>query len=323
MDDIITLAHGSGGKEMQELINSFNFFKSSWKNTFNDSATYDIGKGKQLVFTTDSFTVDPVFFPGGNIGHLAFCGTVNDLCVMGALPLGLSLSLVIEEGFLKKELDKIINSIKKLSKEYSIPIATGDTKVMGKGKIDKIVINTSGVGVIDKKDLLTKKVEIGDKIILSGGLGEHAVSLLSKRFDYETDIVTDSKPLVKEIIDVKQLIKTAKDATRGGISAVLNDISAKNRVGMIIYEEDIPAKNQVVKITEMLGINLYELACEGRFVCIADEKTAGEVVKKLKKFNNSAAIIGKVVSGDKVIVQTYLGKRILNVPTGRIVPRIC
>jgi hydrogenase expression/formation protein HypE len=322
--DIITLAHGSGGKEMQELIDSFKFTsRAGWENYDADSASIDISDDKKLFFTTDSFVVDPIFFPGGNIGHLAFCGTVNDLVVMGANPLGLSLGFVIEEGFPKIDLMKIIDSIDKLSQKTKIPIVTGDTKVMEKGKIDKIIINTSGVGIAGRDEALTRKVEVGDKVIISGGLGEHAVALLSKRFDYETTIVTDSKPLVEEINSVKHLLKMAKDPTRGGIAAVLNELAMKHKFGILLNEESIPAKKEVRKVAEMLGINLYELASEGRFICISAKENAREVEKKLKKFNEDAKIIGEITEGNKVIMQTILGKRILPQPVGRIVPRIC
>ncbi|MBN2053023.1 hydrogenase expression/formation protein HypE [Candidatus Woesearchaeota archaeon] len=331
--DFITLAEGSGGKEMQELIKSFGFCKrGNWKECDNDSAVLDLdavkGKGKpgKLVFTTDSFIVNPIFFPGGDIGHLAFSGTINDLVVMGAKPLGISLGFVIEEGFSKEDLDKIITSIKKLSEEYDVSVVTGDTKVMENGKLDKIIINTSGLGIVDEKDLLTKKIIPGDKVIISGGIGEHAVALLSKRFEYETKIITDSKPLIKEMDAVKRLIKIAKDPTRGGIASILNEICSKNKVGMLVSEEEIPAKQEVRKVVEMLGINLYELACEGRMICVADKNSASKVVKLLKEFNPDASIIGEIVDDAKdnhVVLQTMLGKRILAMPTGRIVPRIC
>jgi hydrogenase expression/formation protein HypE len=322
--DVITLAHGSGGKEMQELIDTFKFTnRAGWENYDADSASVDITADKKLFFTTDSFVVDPIFFPGGNIGHLAFSGTVNDLAVMGANPLGLSLGFVIEEGFPREDLMKIIKSIDELSLKTKIPIVTGDTKVMEKGKIDKIIINSSGVGIAKKEEALTKKVDVGDKLIISGGLGEHAVALLSKRFDYETDIVTDSKPLVEEINSVKHLIKRAKDPTRGGIAAVLNELAGKHNFGILLNEESIPAKKEVRKVAEMLGINLYELASEGRFVCITSERNAEEVESRLQKFNKDARIIGEITEGNKVIMQTILGKRILAQPTGRIVPRIC
>jgi hydrogenase expression/formation protein HypE len=335
---IITLAHGSGGVEMDELISSFNIVnRGKWENCDDDSATFDLKNNQRLVFTSDSFIVDPIFFPGGNIGHLAVCGTINDLCVMGAKPIGLSLSFVIEEGLLISELNEIMDSIKKISDETKVPIVTGDTKVMEKGKLDKIMINVSGVGLVDNNELLTKQIKVGDKIIISGGLGEHAVALLSKRFDYETTIITDSKPLVEELSLIKNKIKFARDITRGGLSAVLNEICKKQNIMMLLNEEKIPAKKEVIKVTEMLGINLYELACEGRFVCIATKENASNVITELKKFNKMAEIIGEVVDeginednnndnirdNNQVIVQTILGKRILPRPRGRIVPRIC
>lgn len=321
-DNVITLAHGSGGKEMNELIRGFGFSnRGRWKNFDSDSATYDLGNGKFLAFTTDSFVVSPLFFPGGNIGSLAFSGTVNDLAVIGAEPIGISLSTVIEEGFSAGDLRLIIETINKLSSEYNIPIATGDTKVMEKGKIDSIVINTSGVGIADS--LLDKRIIAGDKVIISGGIGEHAVALLSKRFSFETCIETDSKPVINEVKAVKRLIKAAKDPTRGGIASALNEICIRNKVGMILYEDKIPAKDEVRQVTEMFGINLYELACEGRFVCIAAKENAPEVENILKKFNKDASIIGEITGDERVVVQTILGKRVLPMPSGRIVPRIC
>ncbi len=326
MTDFITLPEGSGGAEMQKLIASFAIAnRGKWKNYDDDSATLDIGNGNLLVFTSDSFIVSPVFFPGGNIGDLAFSGTVNDLAVMGAKPLGLSLSLVIEEGFPKDDLAKIIGTLNSLSKRYAIPIVTGDTKVMEKGKLDKIIINTAGIGIVKKTEILTKKISPGDKVILSGGLGEHAVALLSKRFDYKTSIVSDSKPIIDEIEAIKKSIKYAKDPTRGGIAATLNEIAEKNGVGILLDENSIPAKQEVRKVVEMLGINLYELACEGRFVCIAESRKANAVLRSLRKFNPDASIIGEITKSDsgKVIIKTYLGRRVLPMPTGRIVPRIC
>ncbi len=322
MKDIITLAHGSGGKEMNELIKNLGFsYRGSWKNSDDDSATLDIGNNKNLVFTTDSFIVTPIFFPGGDIGHIAFCGTVNDLLMMGAKPIGLSLGIVIEEGFPEGDLMKIMETIKALSEKTKIPVVTGDTKVMEKGKLDKIIINTSGVGITE--EILNKKILPEDKVIISGGIGEHEIALLSKRFNYETKIFTDSKPLVDEIESVKILIKIAKDPTRGGIASALNDISEKNSVGILINEESIPMKEEVRNVSEMLGISPYDLACEGRFICVVDKENAIAVEKKLKQFNKDARTIGEITDGDKVILQTILGKRILPMPSGRIVPRIC
>lgn len=326
MNTGISLSEGGGGKEMQALIDSIKSYlpeTTTWQHTGDDSAVYSLGDGRYLVFTTDSFTITPLFFPGGNIGDVSFCGTCNDLLMMGAKPQGLSYSLLIEEGFPRSELEKINQSIGNLSGKTSIPIVTGDTKVLEKGKIDRVVINTSGVGIAEEKFLLNKPIEHGDKVIISGGIGEHAVALLSERFDYETDIVTDSKPLIKEINAISGLAKIAKDPTRGGIAAALNEISLTNECGIVIDEKAVPVKKQVGAVCEMLGLDVYELACEGRFICVSSPKNADTVLEKLKDFNEEASIIGEITKGKEVVIRTPLGQRFLKQPSGRLVPRIC
>jgi hydrogenase expression/formation protein HypE len=318
---MITLAHGAGGREMDALVSSLGISaRGNWQECDNDASALDIGS-QYLVFTTDSFVVDPIFFPGGNIGDLAFCGTVNDLAVMGAKPLGLSLALVIEEGFRRSDLAKIMESVNSLSQATGIPLVTGDTKVMDRGKLDRIVINTSGIGTVKKGMLLTKKAEPGDKVIISGGIGEHAVALLSTRFNFSTGLKSDTKPLIEELRAVSGMVKCAKDATRGGIAAVLNEIADRNNVSIVLDEKSIPVRREVRAACDMLGIDPYTLAGEGVFLCIA--KDADAVVGELKKFNPGAAAIGKVQAGQRVVVKTGYGKRVLPRPTGRIVPRIC
>jgi len=322
-ESMVKLSEGSGGRDMQILIDSFRDklpASKEWSNCGDDSATIKLGN-ENLVFTTDSYVVTPIFFKGGNIGKLAFCGTVNDLAVMGAKPIGLSLGLVIEEGLPKSELSQIMKTIGELSRETKIPVVTGDTKVMERGAIDKIVINTSGVGLTDK--VLDIKLKPGDKIIVSGGIGEHGTSLLAKRFELETDLPTDSKPLHEEIEAIKEKIKRARDITRGGLAATLNELVEKDGVRFLINEEDVPMKDEVAALTQILGVEVYNLACEGTFACFADKKNADEVLKKLKKFNKMAAIIGEVQKGSDVIVQTRFGQKILSTPLGEVVPRIC
>ena len=317
----VKLSEGSGGKEMQALVSEIRsrLYSGKWKNTKDDSASLDFN-GK-LFFTSDSYVVTPIFFPGGNIGKIAFCGTVNDLSVMGAKPLGISLSLVIEEGLPKEELFKVIETIGWLSKKHRIPIVTGDTKVMEKGAVDKLVVNTSGIGIA--KRTLDEKLVEGDHIIVSGGLGEHAAALLAERFEMDSGIKTDSKPLWSEISSVIDLIKQAKDITRGGLAAVLNELAEKNKKQFFIEEEKIPVKKEVRALTDILGIDFYPLACEGRFVCVCPAKNSKAVVKKLQRFNPIAADIGEVRGGSGVLVQTRFGKKPLNNPSGKIVPRIC
>lgn len=326
MEDIISIDEGSGGKEMQKFIDSIKekfSIDSHWSGTNEDAAIFPVDNENCLVFTTDTFTVSPLFFPGGNIGDISFAGTVNDLVVMGAEPTGLSMALVAEEGLPRDSLNSILESLSSLSKKTKIPIVTGDTKVVEKGKLDKLFINTSGVGFVKKDEILNKKVEPGDKIIISGGIGEHSVALLSERFDFETELVTDSKPLVSEIRKVKSMLKQARDPTRGGVSAVLNELASLNKVGIRVYEEKLPVKKQVSIVSEMLGLDVWELASEGRFVCVSSPEYAENVVEHLKEYNPDAAIVGEIEEGDKVILKTELGERVLHPPKGKLIPRIC
>lgn len=317
---MIPLAAGGGGKEMNDLIKNLlpKLNQDNWNNTSDDAASFKLDNNN-LVFTTDSYVVSPIFFPGGNIGKLAFCGTVNDLAVMGAKPIGLSLSLIIEEGFDK--LDKIIETIGELSKETGIPIVTGDTKVMPRGTIDKIVINTSGVGLA--KEIYDQPLEDGDLILASGTIGDHGAALLAKRFDMQTNFESDSNPIHIELLSLKGLIKCAKDVTRGGLAAVLNEIAQKHSKQLIIDEETVPVKSEAKKLTEILGIDILNLACEGRFICIIKPEAFDFTLKTLKEYNVDAAVIGVVKEGVGVHIQTKFGKRLLPTPSGNIVPRIC
>jgi hydrogenase expression/formation protein HypE len=322
---IIDLTHGAGGKEMHQLIERIRDnlkFAGDWKNLADDSASLKQGTKSHLVFTTDSYTVDPIFFPGGDIGCLAICGTINDLAVMGAKPLGLSLGLIIEEGLAVKDLEKIIDSIDKVSQKLKIPVVTGDTKVMERGKIDKIVINMSGVGRTNCL-ISDNNLRPGDKIIISGSIGEHAVALLSERFNYQSRVVSDVKPILEEVEAVKKYLTAAKDPTRGGLAAALNELAQKSKVKIIIEEEKIPIKKEVRAISELLGIDVLGLACEGRFVGGVEPKFSQAALKTLKKYNRQAAIIGQVEKGQGVYLQTTWGQRVLEMPVGKLVPRIC
>lgn len=321
-EERVTLSEGSGGKEMHGLIARIaeKLYTGDWEHIGDDSASFVLDK-KRFFFTTDSYVVSPVFFPGGDIGKIAFCGTVNDLAVMGARPLGISLGLVLEEGFEKEKLFRIIDSIATLSKKTKIPVTTGDTKVMERGSVDKIIISTSGIGYAERP--LDIPLAAGDKVIVSGGIGEHGTALLARRFEIETTVVTDSKPLWGEINAVKCMIKQAKDVTRGGLAGVLNELAMRNNVALLIDERSVPMQKEVYALTELLGIDAYSLACEGRFVCIAPAKNADTVVSALRKFNRMATVIGAVSKGNGVTVQTKFGKRLLNMPSGILVPRIC
>lgn len=319
--NLISLDQGSGGEDSASLISELRkIYKhtSSWKNIEDDSATYKIGN-QNLVFTTDAFIIDPIFFPGGDIGKIAACGTINDLSVMGAKPIGLSLSLVIEEGFSKESLTKICQSINQVSKQSGVPIVTGDTKVIDKGKIDKIEITTAGVGLTNKV-IPNNGAKIGDNIISSGYLGDHTAVILAKRFDYKTSLKSDCQPLNKEIQSVVRYLHAIKDPTRGGLSANLNEIADKSKVKMILDEKTLPYKKQVQSICDLLGIDIFSLASEGRFVATISKKDTSKVLDKLKK----AKVIGVVKKGSGLYLRTELNThRKIENPRGKLIPRIC
>ncbi len=330
LNEKISLDHGGGGYKSNELIEEIRKildFTGSWQGCDDDGAVFDLGE-KKLVFTTDAFIVDPLFFPGGDIGKIAVSGTINDLAMMGAKPLGLSLSLVIEEGFSGEDLKKIIRSIKKVTKEAGVPIVTGDTKVIEKGKLDKIEITTAGVGLAEKV-ISSAGAQPGDDIIASGDLGEHAIALLSKRFNYRTKIKSDCQPLNKEIEKVGKYLKACKDPTRGGLAANLGEIAQKSKVKIVLEEDKLPYKKEVKAVAELLGIDIFSLASEGQFVAAVSPENTSLVLGILRKFNQEAKIIGKaekVSAGEKpgVVLKTKLGAwRTIEVPRGKLIPRIC
>ena len=323
--DLIEIEHGSGGKKSNELIREITKIlgsRSGWKNTDDDGAVFDLG-GKKIVFTTDAFIVDPIFFPGGDIGKLAICGTINDLAVMGAVPIGISLSIVVEEGFPKEHLRKISKSIAEISRETKVPIVTGDTKVTERGKIDKIEITTSGIGIA-KRILSNTEAKPGDLVISSGDLGEHAVALLAERFNYKTRIKSDCRPLFREMSSVAKFLTCAKDPTRGGLAAVLNEVSEKSRVKIILEEEKLPFKRETAALSDLLGIDKFTFPSEGRFIATAPKRHAKKIISRLEKFNHEAKIIGSVEQGRGVHLKTRIGSsRKIEIPEGKLIPRIC
>lgn len=335
-NSLIELEQGAGGKKSEELISKIRKilgYKGKWTNTGDDGAVLDLNrrgsinrtptKHDRLVFTTDAFIVDPLFFPGGDIGKIAICGTINDLAVMGAKPLGISLSIVIEEGFPEEDLLKIIKSIDNISRETKVPIVTGDTKVTEKGKIDKIEITTSGVGLAENI-IPNGGTKAGDAVISSGDLGEHTAAILASRFNYKTRIKSDSKPLIKEIQAIKKYLHSCKDPTRGGMAAVLNEIAEKSNVKIILDERTLPFKKEVVAISELLGIDKFSFASEGRFVATVASSDAQKAIKILRKYNPEAKIIGSVERGNELWLKTLVGSvKKIETPRGKLVPRIC
>lgn len=327
----ILLSHGGGGEEMNALINEiiFDIFDNEILRQSNDSAILQM-EGK-LAFTTDSFVVTPIFFNGGDIGKIAICGTANDLSMVGANPMYISCSLIIEEGLKIDDLKKILTSMQKTASENGIKIVCGDTKVVEKGKCDKIFINTSGIGKIISKPIETKNLQVGAKILLSGDIGRHGSVMLEAREElgFKSSLKSDCKCLknvVLSLLDANINIQCMRDATRGGLSAVLNEWANFTKNEILIYEEKIKLKDEVKGICELLGFEPYELANEGTFVLAVDSKDESRAIEILKKFDENASCIGEVTNAKKprVILQNaYKSQRFLELPKGELLPRIC
>ncbi len=334
MNDKILLAHGSGGKLSHDLIEKkfVSIFKNQILNKLDDSAVFNLSG--RVAFTTDSYTVSPIFFPGGDIGRLAICGTVNDLAMSGATPLYLSLSLIIEEGLSTGELEKIINSVYKAAKESGVKIITGDTKVVNQGTADKIFINTSGIGVVPPGvDISGANAQVGDKVILSGNIGDHGIAVLSQRegFEFKIPVESDCAPLnklVAKMLEVPSAIRCLRDPTRGGLATTLNELARQSGVGIKIDEAKLPIKEAVMAVCELLGFDPLYVANEGKLVAIVSPDKAEKVLLKMRrnKYGKEAGVIGEVVSEHpgQVVMKTHLGtSRMVDMLTGEQLPRIC
>ena len=333
--DSITLGHGSGGLLTHRLLQSgvFDIFKNDLLDQQHDGACFNLNGN--IAFSTDSYVISPIFFPGGNIGDLAINGTVNDLAMCGAAAKYLSLSFIIEEGFTMDEFWKILVSIKFAADKSNIKIVTGDTKVVEKGKGDKIFINTSGIGIIHPKaNIHHKNIEAGDVIIVSGNIASHGISIMSLRkgLEFETNIESDTINLNHTIISLLEKfgndIKFFRDPTRGGIASVLNEIAELTKLGFYIDQKLIPIDEQVDAACEMLGLDPLYVANEGLFMAIVKKEIANNFLATLQHDKNgiNAAIIGEVtkVNAGKVIMKSRIGgKRVVNYLTGEQLPRIC
>ena len=330
----ILLAHGSGGTLMHDLVDSLFIegFGGRVLKEKNDSAVLSIG-GKKIAFTTDSYVVDPIFFPGGDIGSLAVHGTVNDLSVCGAKPLFISLALIIEEGLDKDILKKITDSIGRAAHAASVQIVTGDTKVVEKGSCDKIFINTSGIGEVYYKSLSINSIKPGDSVIVSGDIGEHAISVLSKRegIAFTSKVSSDSAPLnklIEKVLKASGKVRFMRDPTRGGVATTLNEICRQRKFGIALDEESLPVSEGVKSACELLGFDSLYLACEGRCLIIAAKEDEEKIVSAMRKnvHGKHAKVIGHVTKDNhgKVYMNTVSGgKRTLSMLTGEQLPRIC
>jgi hydrogenase expression/formation protein HypE len=334
MDDSILLAHGSGGKLSHELVEKkfLPFLANPALNKLDDSAIFEASG--RLAFTTDSYVVNPIFFPGGDIGKLAVCGTVNDLAMNGARPLYLSLSAIIEEGFLLSELEQIVQSIKKAAEEAEVSIIAGDTKVVNRGQADKLFITTSGVGIIPPGvDISGANARAGDKILLSGTIGDHGIAVMSQRegLRFSMTLESDCAPLnklVSQLLETSSRIHCLRDPTRGGLATTLNELARQSKAGIMVEEAEIPVKEEVKAACELLGLDPIYVANEGKLVAVVDPADADKILAQIRKnsYGRDGAIIGEVTDEHqgKVVMKTKLGpSRIVDMLSGELLPRIC
>jgi hydrogenase expression/formation protein HypE len=335
--DKILLDHGSGGKISHGLTKDMMLpvFDNAILAALNDGAIFKL-ETLRLAFTTDSYTVDPIFFPGGSIADLAINGTVNDLAMCGATPLYLSVALIIEEGLSTAVLETIVKQMGRAAEAAGVTVVTGDTKVVPKGTADQIFINTSGIGLIpDHVHVASNNAQAGDKIILSGTIADHAITILTRRqgLSFETSLQSDSAPLnhmVQEMFRAAagRQIHVLRDPTRGGVGTALNEIAEKSEIGIEIIEEKIPLKAQVAAACELLGFDPLHLANEGKLVAFVSPESADAVLESIQSdpYGKEAAVIGEVVKDHpgRVVLKTRIGgKRIVDMLSGEQLPRIC
>ena len=326
---------GGGGRSSYDFVRNIliPLFDNPYLSKLDDGAVFDIN-GTRFAFSTDTFVADPIFFPGGSIGDLAVNGTVNDISMCGAEPLYISTGLIIEEGFSMDKLKIILKDMKIAADNANVKIITGDTKVVPKGGVDKIFINTSGIGIVPENITVScSNAKPGDKIILSGTIGDHGIAMLTCRegMEFETKIKSDTASLcnmVKNILPFGRSIHVLRDPTRGGAGTALNEIALKSQTGIFFNEKEIPVKKEVAGICEMLGLDPLYIANEGKLIAVVAPEAASEILKSIKNdlFGEDAAIIGEVVSdfSGQVVMKTGIGgRRIVDMLSGEQLPRIC
>lgn len=342
-EDNITLAHGSGGKATQRLIQGIFLeeFRNPLLEKLEDQATFSVGNGApsgvdggRVAFTTDSFVVSPLFFPGGDIGDLAVNGTVNDLAMSGARPQYLSAGFIIEEGFPVADLRRVVGSMARAAEAADVQVVTGDTKVVQRGKADGCYINTSGVGVVDRDlQLGAGQVRPGDAVLVSGPIGNHGMTIMLARgeLDIESDMESDTAPLaglVDDLLDATGGVRCLRDATRGGVATILNEVAQTSEVAVVVDENVVPVRPEVRGASEILGIDPLYVACEGRMVAIVDGDRAETALEALRShpLGRDAAIVGSVKDDPPTLVllkTEFGGTRIVDEMVGDPLPRIC
>jgi hydrogenase expression/formation protein HypE len=331
----VLMAHGGGGKLMHQLIGKMFLpaFRNSLSESQHDASVFEIG-GQRLAFTTDSFVVHPLFFPGGDVGSLAVHGTVNDLAMAGARPLYLSAAFIIEEGLPMDTLWKIVSSMQQAAAKTGVQVITGDTKVVDRGKGDGVFINTAGVGVVEHSlKILPRSVRPGDVILVNGDLGRHGMAIMAVRegLEFESAIESDSAPVADVVLEMLRAgieIHCLRDLTRGGLTSVLNEISEATALVLQIEEKLVPVREDVHAACEILGLDPFQVACEGRFAAFVPERDAECALKILRSSlsGETACRIGCVTdqAGAKVLLKSTIGaQRILDMTTGEQLPRIC
>jgi hydrogenase expression/formation protein HypE len=333
--DTIRLEHGSGGKISHSLISELILpvFDNTILSQLGDGAILELG-GTRIAFSTDTFTVDPLFFPGGNIGMLAVNGTVNDIAMCGAIPLFLSVGVLMEEGFAMDDLKNILSSMKASAKEAEVTIVTGDTKVVPRGAVDKFFVNTTGIGLIPEGiEIAPHKAKPGDRIILSGSIGDHGITVLLQReaMTLDAPIQSDTAPLnhlVKKMLSISPNIHVLRDPTRGGLGTTLNEMAQSSQVGIMIQQSRIPVRPEVESVCELMGFDPLYIANEGKLIAIVPEDEADKILAAMRedRYGKGAVIIGEVISENPglVLMKTKIGGiRIVDMLTGEQLPRIC
>jgi hydrogenase expression/formation protein HypE len=333
--DTIKLGHGSGGQMSQDLFQQVfqPRFSNAFLNEVHDGAIVDLG-GCRLAFSTDSFVVKPIFFPGGNIGDLAVNGTVNDVAMCGADPRYLSAGFILEEGFPMTQLQAIVDSMQQAAKKAGVILVTGDTKVVEHGSADGIFINTTGIGIVrEKVAIAPTRATVGDVVIINGRIADHGIAVMTKRegMEFESGVISDCAALNKMIgciLDQIRDVHVLRDPTRGGIAATLNEIATAAKVGIVLQETAIPVDEQVKAISSLLGLDPLYIANEGKVLVFVKETDADQVLRIMKQFpeGKHATLIGKVMEKHpgRVVMETTIGtRRIVDMPAGEQLPRIC
>ena len=339
-DKTLTMAHGGGGRAMRELIERLIVpaFDNPRLAALEDQARVGLASlaehGDRLAFTTDSYVVSPLFFPGGDIGKLAICGTVNDLAMSGAVPLYLSCGLIIEEGLATSDLERVLASMSAMARQTGVQVVTGDTKVVNRGAADRLFINTAGIGVIPKGvNISATRAQPGDMVIVNGTLGDHGVAILVARneLDLQSDIESDCQPLhnlVQTMLAASHDIHCLRDATRGGLATVLNEFAISSKVGMLLQERALPLKPEVRGACEMLGLDVLYMANEGKLVAVVPRAAADAVLAAMRAHpaGVDSAIVGEVLAepaGHVILNTLFGGERVVDMLVGEQLPRIC